>query len=37
MAKIIDIGLAKSYSEMILKSSLLAPVMKFPKSKKKDK
>ena len=34
MAKIIEKGLAKANSEMLLNSSLVAPVMKFPKSMK---
>ena len=37
MAKVINKGLAKADDKMILQSSLVAPVMKFPKDKKKNK
>ena len=37
MGKIINKGLAKSNSKMLLRSSLIAPIMIFSKSKKKIK
>ena len=35
MAKIINKGLAKSNSKMLLSSSLIGPIMKYPKKKHK--
>ena len=37
MAKIINRGLGKATDKVLSKIPLIAPVMKFPKDKKKDK